>query len=354
MTPRERVSRLEGLLDRILRNAARPRAPRAVAPAAAKPSAPDSTPAMLAVQAVEPAAMGPASDVPPPSSVPTAPPAADSLFPTAPPVAAAAPAPEPVAAPPAAPPPAISSVPPWKPEPMSTVQARPSSMPPEELSDEDLVEVTTLPPAPSAEDLASSAPQDEMEEPPASSSRSKVAETLDQAIASAAAHPDELEVPIHTPPPESGPQEAVLPLGIDAPRAPDFADDLEREVERPASLGPTPEQLGETIELEVAEGPELEIDDAVTAAPEPSPERPVEELELALPRAEMPSGTYDVSISMPAASFATSAMPTIPTQQGPEVTARSASEGTDVTRVIRAGEGRPETFVALLDASLAL
>ncbi|HEX6274363.1 MAG TPA: hypothetical protein VFZ53_15080 [Polyangiaceae bacterium] len=363
MTVRERVARLEGLLERITRNASRPRPARAAAPGAApasadapvppKPSAPDSAPVVVAVPAVQPAAIGPASDVPPPSSVPSAPPDA----PTVPPFAAA---PKPVTAPfepsPAVSSPpegarGVSSVPPWKPEPSSTVQARPSSMPPEELSDDDLVEVTTLPPAPAA-----AAPPDdfaeEMEEPPASSSRSKVAESLDQAMSSAAVQADEIEVPIHTPPPESGPQEAVLPAGIDAPRAPEFAGD---DIVRPVSLGPTPEQLGETIELEGSDGPEIEIEVAGEAPPVREPERPVEELEVALPRAEMPSGTYDVAPSMPAETASTaSAAPTLPVHEGPDVTLRPAVEGADVARMIRASEKAPETFGELLDLSLGL
>lgn len=380
MTPRERIARLEGLLDRVARNAARPRtrrvavtptpvaavpapAPIAVpSPSAPKPSAPDSAPVVVAVPAVEPAAIGRASDVPPPSSVPTAPPAAPAAmaspldstppFESVPPVAAA----PPVAAPPVTSP-SISSVPAWKPEPGSQVQARPSSMPPEELSDDDLVEVTTVPPplVPEPVAPASSEVEVEIEEPPASSSRSKVAGTLDQAIASAAAEP-EPEVPIHTPPPESGPQEAVLPAGIEAPRAPEFAE-LATEHVRPASIGPTTEQLGETIELEGADGPEIEIEVGGAPLPEPRVERPVEELEVTLPRAEMPSGTYDLSVSTPAETpIVHSATPASPAPQNitPDITARPAVAEADVMRVVRVPDKAPETFAELLDASLGL
>jgi hypothetical protein len=367
VTVRERVARLEGLLERITRNAARPRparaaaAPAAAASAPAKPSAPDSAPVVVGVPAVQPAAIGRASDVPPPSSVPSAPPDAPTVPPLgAAPAPAAAPAfvepasPAPVASLPVeAPAAGVSSVPPWKPEPSSTVQARPSTLPPEELSDDDLVEVTTLPPAPAAA-APSSAPADDIEEPPASSSRSKVSESLDQAIASAAAHSDEIEVPIHTPPPESGPQEAVLPAGIESPRAPEFAD-MDGDVVRPASLGPTPEQLGETIELEGSDGPEIEIEVAGEAPPVREPERPVEELEVALPRAEMPSGTYDVAPSPPAeAPTIAAAAPSLPAEAGPEVTLRPPTPDADVARVIRASEKAPETFRELLEATLGL
>jgi hypothetical protein len=274
--------------------------------------------------------MGHPSETPPPSSVPTAPPLQAA--------------------------PSASSAPPWKPEPSSTVQARPSSLPPEELSDEDLVEVTTIPPAPAAV-LEAGGAADELEEPPASSRRSKVvAESLDQAIASAAEEVDGREVPIHTPPPESGPQEAVLPVGIEAPRAPQFGE-LDSDLERAQARGPTPEQLGETIELEGAESPTIEIEVGGEPAPEPVPERPVEELEVALPRAEMPSGTYDVSISMPAAApVVHSGHPTVPAEasRGPEITTRPEFDGADVARTIRAADKAPESFTALLDTTLAL
>jgi len=229
-------------------------------------------------------------------------------------------------------------------------------MPPEELSEDDLVDVTTVPPpdVPAFAAAASpSVPDDDIEEPPASSSRSKVAESLDQAIASAAARPDELEVPIHTPPPESGPQEAVLPAGIEAPRAAEFDD--ESGLVSSSSLGPTPEQLGGTIELEGADGPEIEIEVAGVAEPEPAPVRPTEELEVTLPRAEMPSGTYDVSVSMPAQSPLASSLPTIPAgEQGPEILTRPAIESAEVTHVIRVSAKTPESFAELIDGSLEL
>jgi hypothetical protein len=330
MTPRERIARLEGLLDRVQTNASRPRAHRAAPPAKA-----------------------PAPAVAAPVVAPT---------PPAPPVAAAPPPAPTPPAPPVAP--SASSVPPWKPEPASTVQAaRPPTLPPEELSDDDLIDVTTIPPEAHAAaapniPVADELPVVDEEEPPASSRRSKVvAESLDQAIASAAARADEHEVPIHTPPPESGPQEAVLPLpaGIEAPRAPAFE---EEEMVRPVSLGPTTEQLGETIELDEPEGPEIEIEVAGLAPPKPATERPVEELEVTLPRAEMPSGTYDLSVSMPAESAPglPSAAPTVPAAPtvAPDITARPQILDADVARVVRISEKSPENIAELLDGSLGL
>lgn len=339
MTPRERIARLEGLLARVSKNAQRPRTHRVdAAPARAAPTLMAASPPVAT--AVAPPKPAPVFEAPSPPPPPVAPP------------------PPPHVAPPArveAAPPTISTVPPWKAEPASTVQARPSSIPPEELSEDDLVEVTTLPPeAPAPPTVASSSmPADDIEEPPASSSRSKVAESLDQAIASAAAQGDEHEVPIHTPPPESGPQEAVLPAGIEAPRAPEFGD-IATELVRPPSLGPTPEQLGETIELEGPEGPEIEIEVAGLPSPEPVRERPVEELEVTLPRAEMPSGTYDSAAE--AAPIVASAAPAMPAQAGqaPEITVRPEFGTSEVARVIRVSEKAPEDFKELLDASLAL
>jgi hypothetical protein len=146
----------------------------------------------------------------------------------------------------------------------------------------------------------------------------------------------------------------VLPAGFDAARAPEFAD-LDAEIVRPVALGPTTEQLGETIELEASEGPELEIDVAGAAAPEPEPERPLEELEVSLPRAEMQSGMYDVSVSAPgAADAAAPAVSAASSNDEPEVTARPGLESADVARMVRAADKAPETFVELLDLSLRL
>jgi hypothetical protein len=227
-------------------------------------------------------------------------------------------------------------------------------MPPEELSEDDLVDVTTVPPPdvpPFAAAASPHVPDDQVEEPPASSSRSKVAESLDQAIANAAARPDELEVPIHTPPPESGPQEAVLPAGIEAPRVAEFDD--ASGIVSPSSHGPTPEQLGETIELEGADGPEIEIEVAGVTEPEPAPVRPADELEVTLPRAEMPSGTYDMSASEEA-PIASSLPTTRGSEPPPEILMRPAIENSEVTHVIRVSAKAPENFAALLDGALEL
>jgi hypothetical protein len=175
---------------------------------------------------------------------------------------------------------------------------------------------------------------------------------------------------VKTPPPESGPQEAAVPLppGLEAPGFPDV-DGLETDMLGPPSMGPTAEQLGETIELDEPLGPELEIDIAAGRAPAAQPEAPLEELEVTLPRAPMPSGTYDVAGSTPpvevevtggAAPEVTPAPadapppPEAPRELTAERTVRAAHGATDVARVVLAPSSPPRNFVELLDVSLGL
>ncbi len=318
MTPRERVARLEVLLDRVRRNAGLAREP---APHTSAPPPPGPEDVAVEVARSEPA-----------------------------PVAAVAAPPSPLPQPPS-----------WQPEPGSAVQPRPSSLPPEELSDDDLLEVTTIPPeaeAPATVEEPVVVPDDE--EPPISSSRTKVAQTIDEAIASATEAEDEREVPVKTPPPESGPQAAApLPTGIEAPRIPDV-DELEADLTGPPSMGPTAEQLGETIELEPPRGPVLEID-VSAGQPESPAERPPEELEVALPRTQMPSGMYDLPIvpTAPSPPSPTAQVPPVvpaPASggSGPERAVRPELGGAEVTRVVLGKAPSAATFVDALDRSLGL
>jgi hypothetical protein len=258
---------------------------------------------------------------------------------------------------------------------------------PEELDEDDVVEMTTLPPARQAEergtdpDLAVSVSssddveisieeEEDEEQPPASSRRPILSDESDDMIAETALD-DGREVPVKTPPPESGPQEAALPLGaaFHEGRLPDV-DQLEADMLGPPSMGPTAEQLGETIELEPPVGPELEID--VAAAPEASRTReaPPEELEVSLPRAPMLSGTFDVGASIPPIEITTKAepLPTVPAarsiQESPtsleirsssaDVTVRPTHGATDVARVTLARAPTTKVFIEILDQSLAL
>jgi hypothetical protein len=247
-------------------------------------------------------------------------------------------------------------------------------MPPMEISDDDLIEVTTLPPAPEAAAGAGEPELDEpgagelevgaeaeLEQPPASSRRSRVSESLDEAMAGAPPAESDREIPVKTPPPESGPQEALPAAGLEAPRVP-HVENLEADLSGPPSMGPTAEQLGETIELEAPRGPELEIDVTVSES-EPDVPAPAEELEVTLPRPSLQSGLYDVSVTAPPGMPAlvapeTHVAVTVPaaavSDEGPARTARPALGATDVAAVRLATPAPVRTFLELLDGSLAL
>ena len=354
----DRIQKLEALLERVRRNKThapvRAAALFAEAPLALEALAPSPVPTPVAAAPV------PLTPVPAP------------VTPITPP---ATPVPDAHLEAPAAvitrtePPPPVAT-PSWQPEPGSAVQARPSTMPPMEISDDDLLEVTTLPPeaevtvesrSPSVEDDDDIDVDVEEENAPVSSSRFKVPGTLDEALTHAAQLEGEREIPIKTPPPESGPQEALPLTGLEAPRFPDV-DQLEADLMPPPSMGPTAEQLGETIELEAPRGPELEID--VAASAEPRTEPPPEELEVTLPRASMPSGLYDVNVAAPppelvvppeAPAAELREVVTAPAQvvdPGPERITRPPLGATDVAEVTLTTPLAPKTFVELLDASL--
>lgn len=395
MTPVERIARLVGLLDRVQKNATATRPSRGATPPVATAAVAKSSPLAAPPQAAPPQAAPPppAPPVPAPTPAaaapapsPTPPPAATTpAYPSAPPgLGLDAPSNVQSSAPPPAPPPqpVLSS---WPSEPVSAVQPRPSEAP-EELGEDDLVDMTTLPPASSAEergadpDLAvavsssedveiSIEEEEDEEQPPASSRRAILSEESD--VITETALDDEREVPAKTPPPESGPQEAALPLGgpLSEGRLPDVMQ-LEADMLGPPSMGPTAEQLGETIELEPPRGPELEIDIAGAAHPVPPPEAPAEELEVSLPRTPMLSGTFDVGPSIPPIDISTKAepLPTVPVgrliQESPtsveirstsaDVTVRPTHGATDVARVTLAQSPTTRVFTDILDQSLAL
>ncbi|MES1186313.1 MAG: hypothetical protein ABUL60_21050, partial [Myxococcales bacterium] len=346
MSAQEQISKLQGLLERIQKNASRPRAsspttatvvaaPIAGAPApfvapppfvAPAPYAPTSYVSSVPVSSVDPVdeLLGGAPEASPlPVDV-------DVPLESVPPVAEIA-ASEPPEAEPiplvsvstaqAAPPPqpiddtfALESevsevrVATMVREPAAevTVEAIAAEAEPigtEELSEEDLVEVTEGTPMPAATDV--DIDFEDEEQPPASSQRSRVASSMDEALAAAAEQLDaEREVPLKTPPPESGPQAAPLPTGMAAPAAPDVDALLGGELEIPTradagvttAQGPTPEQLGQTIDLEEARGPSLELaEQKGSDAPAPAP---VEELEVPLPGPTMVGG-YDENLQPP-------------------------------------------------------
>jgi len=346
------VARLEELLVRVQHNAALPRtvvAAKAAVSFAASPSAPVAAaapaPVSFAAPPSAPAAAAAPVHVPPPAAyTPEAPPAftpepATFAQHEAAPVAAAASAsldasvddllledPFPSARMPAAPAytgaleeepmPQVAAAQPTEHDDVSGVMvvAGLSEEAPEELLEDDIVEMTS-----STEAAATTAVHDPLgdlnfdddeldadqgaaiEEPPASSSRSKIAGTMDEALARAAEQvqlEEGREVPLKTPPPESGPQEAMaLPAGIHAPLAPDIEELLEADIQPKGGVNaalPTAEQLGQTIDLEEARGPSLELDHPPAFQAEPAPAAsPNEELEVTLPQREYGGGYQD-------------------------------------------------------------
>lgn len=270
-------------------------------------------------------------------------------------------------------------------------EAEPLPLGAEELSDDDLVEVTegTPLPAEAGSDVDIDF-DDEDEQPPASSQR-KVATSMDEALAAAAEQLDaEREIPLKTPPPESGPQEAPPPTGMAAPAAPDVDSLLGGELEIPtreveaAPPIPTTEQVGQTIELEEPRGPSLELaEQRVDAAAQAA----VEELEAPLPGRDVVGG-YDDNLQPPpearddleahrrrleddippppeSLAQLPSVQPGAPLAEivplaaaaqaeGPELVARPIAQGSPATISSVREAFRPGSFSELLDASLAL
>jgi hypothetical protein len=443
----QEVARLEELLARVQRNAA---LPRTSTPAAF--TAPPAVPAVAPSIPFE-------SEPPPPAAVyEPEPPPLDVIFDSEPsPPMYQAPAaldhsvddmlladPFPSSPAPAAPPQSLTEMLDEDPIPLVSVASqRPApgedsgvmtrselgEEPPEELLEDDIVEMSSESEAvvPSSnsglDDL--NFDDDELrgdahradDEPPASSSRHRVAGTMDEALARAAEHielEEGREVPLKTPPPESGPQAAMaLPAGIHAPLAPDIEELLEADILPVHGMRadlPTPEQLGQTIDLEEARGPHLELDSALAAAPVPLHEElPSEELEVTLPQREFGGGYQDDLMpppearqeleahrqrfgeqapgydappeslaqypsQQPAASsqgFAPVVVPQSVTTDSysdsvstvtvdanaelvPELLLRPDLNPSPVAKFIRVDAPRPRTFLELLDASLAL
>jgi hypothetical protein len=423
VSAQERISKLQGLLNRIQKNAGRPRTSAVLPTAPAAFAAP--APAMPPPQPAHFAAPAPASNfdqsvddllaaAPEASPLPVE---IDVPLDSVPPVAEVFPTP----APEAEPVPLVSmstgqAVPPPPPiddafslesevsevrvttamrEPATevTVEAIAAEAEPigaEELSEDDLVEVTEGTPPPAATDVDIDF-EDEDEQPPASSQRSRVASSMDEALAAAAEQLEaEREVPLKTPPPESGPQAAPPPTGLAAPPAPDVDALLGGELDIPtradsgitAASGPTAEQLGETIDLEEARGPSLELAEHQQAAAAPAP---IEELEVPLPGPTLVGG-YDENLQPPPEARddleahrrrqeddippppeslaqlpseqpgppAAAVVPIYHAQPEPELVARPIPSGSPEAFAAVREPFRPSSFVELLDASLAL
>ncbi|MGC4090266.1 MAG: hypothetical protein QM756_20775 [Polyangiaceae bacterium] len=284
-----RLQKLEALLGRVRQRASLARG-AAPAPVVATPTAPPR--------------MAPPPEPVPEASIPTAPPPAVSLQPAARSL--------PVQAPESGWPDAPS-------QPAAAVLEVVDNPPLETLGEEDLLEIPS--------DMLESVPPSggvhaREDEPPASSQRPKAEhlDDLEQASAALASEEDGREVPLKTPPPESGPQ-AAPPPGMGAPPLPQVDQLLEADLMPPPPVaasaeplptpfdsleqpfgsrppppasGPTVEQLGQTIELEEARGPELELDWPMpTATP-----LPLDELEEPLPP-QAAAGGYDEALMPP-------------------------------------------------------
>jgi hypothetical protein len=187
-----------------------------------------------------------------------------------------------------------------------------------ELSDEEIVDITDVSVQSTTEILVE---EEEEEEPPASSRRA-IAANMTEALAGAAdsVELDEgREIPLKTPPPESGPQ-AAPPPGLAAPPLPGVEEIAEADILSGAQAA-RPE-IGATVDLEAGEPQEFELGEPVREAPPAH-----------LIREEPPAAEVKPEVVV-----------------RPAVTA-SAPAGAFVTA---ARQFQPESFVELLDASLGL
>jgi hypothetical protein len=230
-----------------------------------------------------------------------------------------------------------------------------------------------------------------------------VPESAPRAAAAAPAAATDFEMePLKTPPPESG-RQIVAPVQAPAVAYQDEAEeadlsgggDVDSLLEPDLSGGPiskappgmpTMEQLGETVELEGADGPAAALE--LEALPVPAiEEAPLDEMELDLPKQEF-SGAYDSSLAAPAnaaadlarhrqeqadaaktgtpVSISAPPSPSAPTAEAaaravpapiaaPIVVARPPLDVMHTAEVVAATPAKaPETFLELLDQSLSL
>ena len=230
------------------------------------------------------------------------------------------------------------------------------------------------PPASSDSDidnLSWSEPPAEELPPPDSSRRTRVASSMDEALIDATSD-SESQIPIKTPPPESGRQPAE---GV-------YAAAIQSTSSEAASV-PTAEQLGETLELEAPTAAEIELDEVQIEVTETNEELEVEfppqPSVLELPSSEQPPGTataeaphrapeqsqivetYDEADAADLASI--DSMPPEETMLSsnaelllqPQVTRQAATAQPATVDVLRtAPPFAPRSFLELLDASLQL
>lgn len=277
----DRINQLQSLLERVRKNAAAPRTRRVAPP----PPAPISDTMVRSFErAREPE---PEDDVPVPLvRVASAP--------------MAAPAPVP------APPPLVE---PPSPTPFSMTTEVAAvdfveSVPPEPVADADVEDLSSdllesLPPPAETAWAGAVETSTELrvdEEPPISSQRPRRPSGLEDTLSESAS-----DAPLMTPPPESGAQEAPPPPppGMFAPGIPDVGsllDDSAGPISRAATgEGPSPEQIGESVELDEREGPSIELAESATTSVSIPPN---EELEATLD-APPSAGIYDDALMPP-------------------------------------------------------
>jgi len=241
-----------------------------------------------------------------------------------------------------------------------------------ELESGELIDVTDLSPeevatieaeaAEEAESALTDLSEDE-ELVPSSSRRPKLPEQA-KLTATAADLQQDREVPLHTPPPESG-RQITAPVQIPSQAAPprDLLEVGEEISPRHLGPGPTPEQLGETIELDEPLGGDLELEASEAPTPPPPPR---DDLEHEPPRGS--PGAYDSSLELPSTAAEDlvrhrareGAVREVPAALTPIAAAPSAVVERPVLDARpaeikgAASPATPRSFRELLDGSLAL
>jgi hypothetical protein len=277
----DRINQLQSLLERVKRNAAAPRGRRMAPP----PPPPISDTMVRSFERAP--APEPEDDVPMPlvrvASTPMASPAP-------------APAPPPFVDAPTPTPFSMTSE-------VATVEFA-ESVPPEPVAEADVEDLSSdllesLPPPAETAWAGAVATSTELiveEEPPISSQRPRLVSGLEDTLSDSGT-----DAPLMTPPPESGPQEAPSPppQGLFAPSLPNvdsLLDDSAGPISRAApGEGPSPEQIGESVELDEQEGPSIELAEAATTTVSVPPN---EELEATLD-APPSAGIYDEALMPP-------------------------------------------------------
>lgn len=357
MSVQSRIAQLEGLLERVQRNAGKPRAkaivpmaapvdvlsaPSVTRPVSAAPSVPSvskavtqvelpeptvpvwSTPAPVLDREPEPSLTRPAASAPVLDEV-------DELLGAEPELSPELPVAVDIETPVSEEVLIIEEPPGAEPELVATAAKTPA---PELTFDESFEEVETP---------SSVRPEfgglDLVEEAPASSRRPRVASTMDEALAGAAAR---MEAPL-TPPPESGPEPSAGPTELHIPQAP----------ARPVSVLPTTEQLGQTVSLEEGPAADFELDEPLSETEEDllagSPE--AAHLEAELPAANV--GTFEQGLASPPGAREELERVRLGEVQA-QVVARPVISTNVVEFVNAGGERGAESFLALIDGSLSL